>query len=133
MSNTKSCQIQFRVSEEELNQIRINAGAQPISAYLRSLAIAGPHPLVLEICTDDLDELGYIMADKLGRFETYIQILRKEEIMPEGKAERMETLLTEIRDEYRKTVAAVLRTRVSVKKAALREIRRQWDMAAGES
>lgn len=125
MSEMKRCQIQFRVTENELDLIKKNAGDQPVSAYLRNLALSGSHPVVLEICTNDLEELGYIVADRLERFETYIQILGKEEKIPEGQLERMETLLRDIRLSLRETVAEVLKTRVSIRNEALREIRKQ--------
>lgn len=129
MSEMKKCQIQFRVTEKELAQIKENAGDRSLSDYLRTLALSGSHPVVFEICTDDLDELGYIVSDKLDRFETYVRILGREEKLSEGELERMETLLEDIRDEFHATVSTVLKTRVSVRNAVLREFRKLYKEA----
>lgn len=117
--------IHICVSEAELSQIRKNTGPLPLSQYLRTLAINGPRPLTIEISAIDITNFKNNVLTRLQLLDAQLAAMTLQTFITTDQYESLYTLLLEIRDEVRTLNQSIRDTRESIKKEALRELRKK--------
>lgn len=117
--------IHICVSDAELSQIRRNADTLPLSQYLRTLAINGPRPLIIEVTAIDITDFKNNVLTRLRLLDAQLAAMTLQTFITSEQYENLCTLLLEIRDEVRTLNKTIRDTRESIKKEALRELRKK--------
>ena len=125
--------IRICVSDAELSQIRRNADTLPLSQYLRTLAINGPRPLIIEVTAIDITDFKNNVLTRLRLLDAQLAAMTMQTFITSEQYENLYTLLLEIRDEVRTLNKTIRDTRESIKKEALRELRKKIKYAIKEN
>ena len=122
--DAKDRAIKFYVSETEYEKLKDIAGPMPLSKYVReTLANATGGRYILEIKTDDLDELNEAISEINMHVDGFIGALRfRSDIFP-ADIERLEGLIRETNELVSNLSKEIYNNRENIRKEGKREIR----------
>lgn len=121
--------IHFLASDEELEKIRQHAKNMPIAEYIRSLALSGPHPVIINVDDSDISIIAGEIIPRLNRMANIIEAMQLQGFLKEEQYAALSAILKDVLSEVKNIMSETEKFRKSLRKEAMRIVRKRINSA----